>query len=164
MRGLPRFWNNTFRLSPLKQLLVMWGCSEAAFYLFQRHRYEVRCLWSQSIDCCCDATCVTNFCPLALSCSADSGMPCPHYRYTVVNAKLPRKVDFDRVQEIKSRFLQLLQVSSIRELLSGWFHGTPFDHLNRGNVEAFVAYAFYCQQYQELSVQVRRNNSCSCEQ
>jgi len=92
---------------------------------------------------------------LALSGCAVFRKSCPTCRYSVVNAKLPRHADYDRVQETKSRFLQLQEVLCIRDFLSGWFHGAAFDHIRRGNLEAFVAYAFYCQQYQDLSDQVK---------
>ncbi len=48
---LHRIRRQISNLSLLKQLLVIWGCSEAAFYLFQRCRYSARCSRLQVVDC-----------------------------------------------------------------------------------------------------------------
>ena len=53
-----------------------------------------------------------------------------------------------------SRFLTLGSYFAIQDFLSGWFHGTPFDQIHRGNCVAFVAYAFYNRDYDDLPPRV----------
>lgn len=53
-----------------------------------------------------------------------------------------------------SRFLTLGGYFSIQDFLSGWFHGAPFDQIYRENCVAFVAYAFYNRDYDDLPARV----------
>ena len=72
-----------------------------------------------------------------------------------MNKEWVEEVDVDRVQEVKKRFLQLHGVLSIQDFICGWFHGAPYDQIQRGNVLDFVAYGFYSKQPQDLSPKVR---------
>lgn len=48
-------------------------------------------------------------------------------------------------------FLELGDVFSLDDFLSGWFLGTPADRIPRGNVEEFVIYGFYARPPAELA-------------
>ncbi|KAK9815867.1 hypothetical protein WJX72_010991 [[Myrmecia] bisecta] len=57
--------------------------------------------------------------------------------------------------------------SSTLEPLSSWFHNAPFEQITRGNVEEFVAYAFYDSTPANLSDKARQLTSnfvdaCEC--
>jgi len=58
------------------------------------------------------------------------------------------------VEEVMSRFLTLGSYFAIQDFLSGWFHGVPFDQIHRENCVAFVAYAFYNRDYDDLPARV----------
>ena len=75
-------------------------------------------------------------------------------RYHIVNNRWEEQIDVARVQEVKDRFLQLPGVLDIEEFLSGWFHGAPFESIQRDNVMDFVAYGFYSQNVKDLSIKV----------
>ena len=50
-----------------------------------------------------------------------------------------------------ARFLELAPVMCIREFMSGWFRGAPFEAIRRGNVEDFVAYGFFQSAWEGLA-------------
>ena len=52
------------------------------------------------------------------------------------------------------RFLKLQPVFTLEAFLCGWFLGAPFKSILRSNVEEFMAYAFYCRRWSELSSEV----------
>ncbi len=60
----------------------------------------------------------------------------------------------DNVQAVMERFLTLRQTFSLDDFLRGWFRGAPFDKILRRNVEEFMAYAFCCKHWTELSPEV----------
>ena len=64
-------------------------------------------------------------------------------------------MDGERAAFIKRRFLDLHRVMSIRDFLSGWFRGAPYEAVRRGNVEDFVAYGFYTRSMSQLPDKVR---------
>ena len=76
-------------------------------------------------------------------------MPCMR-RYRVLNRLASVDFETQRVAEIMRRFLGLARCISIRDFLSGWFHGAPYEAIRRGNVKDFVAYGFYCRRTDEL--------------
>ena len=65
-------------------------------------------------------------------------------------------LDGDRSAAVKRRFLDLHRVMSIRDFLSGWFRGAPYEAVRRGNVEDFVAYGFYTRSMSQLPDTVRQ--------
>jgi len=65
-------------------------------------------------------------------------------------------LDGERAAAVKRRFLDLHRVMSIRDFLSGWFRGAPYEAVRRGNVEDFVAYGFYTRSMSQLPDNVRR--------
>jgi hypothetical protein len=64
-------------------------------------------------------------------------------------------LDGERAAAVKRRFLDLHRVMSIRDFLSGWFRGAPYEAVRRGNVEDFVAYGFYTRSMSQLPDKVR---------
>lgn len=52
------------------------------------------------------------------------------------------------------RFFTLQLVFPLEDFLRGWFLGAPFESILRNNVEEFVAYAFFCRRWSELSRKV----------
>ena len=64
------------------------------------------------------------------------------------------------MQQIKERFLELHGVLSIKDFITGWFHGAPYDSIYRDNVLDFVAYGFYSKQPSELSPKVCPDSVC----
>lgn len=79
----------------------------------------------------------------------------------IVNEEWVEKIDVDRVQEVKERFLELHGVLSIHDFITGWFHGAPYEQIHRGNVLDFVAYGFYSKRPQDLSPKVRMDRERS---
>lgn len=82
-------------------------------------------------------------------------------RYTIVNQEWVEQIDEDRVQQIKDRFLELHEVLSIQDFISGWFHGVQYETICRGNVLDFVAYGFYSKQPSDLTPKVGSQKVCS---
>ncbi|DBA90114.1 TPA: hypothetical protein ACH3X1_003430 [Trebouxia sp. C0004] len=72
------------------------------------------------------------------------------HRYTAVTARQVNTIDHNSVEDVMSRFLTLGGYFAIQDFLSGWFHGAPFDQIYRENCVAFVAYAFYNRDYDDL--------------
>ena len=62
--------------------------------------------------------------------------------------------EMEHVLRTKQRFLKLKTVIDIQQFITGWFHGAHIEQIARGNVEDFVAYAFYSSSPSELSLEV----------
>ncbi|KAK9804242.1 hypothetical protein WJX72_002946 [[Myrmecia] bisecta] len=75
------------------------------------------------------------------------------------NRRLMYVPDPAHIARTKQRFLQLRRVINFRAFLSGWFHNAPFEQITRGNVEDFVAYAFYDSTPANLSDKARQLTS-----
>lgn len=58
---------------------------------------------------------------------------------------------------LQARFLDLHRVMSIKDFLSGWFRGAPYEAVRRGNVEDFVAYGFYTRAMSQLPDKARQS-------
>eukprot|EP00884_Botryococcus_braunii_P016768 jgi/Botrbrau1/3775/Bobra.0183s0010.1 len=71
-------------------------------------------------------------------------------RFKIVNERLEYYLDYKLVHIALERFLNLNEVMSIQEFLSGWFHNVPYAAIKRGNVEDFVSYGFYCRTMAQL--------------
>ena len=56
-------------------------------------------------------------------------------------------------QEAQNRFLALRDVMCIRDFISGWFHGAPFESVHASDAAAFVAYGFMNSRLEDLSPQ-----------
>ena len=56
-------------------------------------------------------------------------------------------------QEAQNRFLALRDVMCIRDFISGWFHGAPFESVHATDAAAFVAYGFLNSRLEDLSPQ-----------
>lgn len=56
-------------------------------------------------------------------------------------------------QEAQNRFLALRDVICIRDFISGWFHGAPFESVHATDAAAFVAYGFMSSRLEDLSPQ-----------
>lgn len=78
-------------------------------------------------------------------------------RYELLNARVPVKLDLERIRTIKQRFLKLRYVFEFDDFISGWFHGAPVSAIRRGNLEDFVAYGFYTHSMHDLTPQVWRS-------
>lgn len=77
-------------------------------------------------------------------------------RYAMCNLMSEDVPDAERIPLIKKRFMALHGVIDIRDFLSGWFHGAPFEDLRHGNIQDFVAYGFYCSAYRALPILQRQ--------
>ena len=76
------------------------------------------------------------------------------YRYHTLNAIRKPPPDLAHIEEIKQRFMSLRHVFDIKDFVSGWFFGRPWEELRRTNVDNFVAYGFYSSEMSELEPQV----------
>ena len=81
------------------------------------------------------------------------------FRYNLTSNTVVRDAAIDpaRAPVIEDRLLELGSVFGIEEFLSGWFKGAPFESIQRGNVEDFIAYGFYCKRTEQMTDWV-----CAC--
>ena len=80
-------------------------------------------------------------------------------RYCTVTARRYNDINDGSVEDVIARFLTLGSYFSIKDFLTGWFHGAPFDQIRRGNCVDFVAYAFYNRDYDSLPERVRLDDT-----
>ena len=78
---------------------------------------------------------------------------CAH-RYHNLNQVKKAVPDLAHIEKIKRRFMSLRDVFDLKDFISGWFFGTPWEELRRTNIENFVAYGFDGSEMAELRQQV----------
>lgn len=75
------------------------------------------------------------------------------YRYHIFNREIERYPDEERVNTVmKWRFTSLYGVFALDEFVQGWFMASDMKaaEIPRGNIDEFVAYGFFCLNYDEL--------------
>ena len=96
----------------------------------------------------------------ALPCPAGCTSTCETHRWAArrlhaVNKVVEVPLHRPAVLRARRRFLRLNNVFELKDFLEGWFCGTPFDQLRRGNVRELIAYGFYTRRWDQLSLEVR---------
>ena len=92
---------------------------------------------------------------MSSACKLESEQDHVLHRYTTVNAVVEVPLDRQAVRKATQRFVGLHNVFELRDFLSGWFLGAPFESIKRGNVLELVAYGFYSRRLDQLTLEVR---------
>ncbi len=75
-------------------------------------------------------------------------------RYHHLNAVKKVVPDLAHIEKIRHRFMSLKGIFNLKDFVSGWFFGRPWDELRLSNLHSFAAYSLFSAEMSDLQPQV----------
>ncbi|KAK9862700.1 hypothetical protein WJX84_006358 [Apatococcus fuscideae] len=74
-------------------------------------------------------------------------------RYHHLNAVKKVVPDLAHIEKIRHRFMSLKGIFNLKDFVSGWFFGRPWDELRLSNLHSFAAYSLFSAEMSDLQPQ-----------